>query len=63
MSPLELREKIHAQLDQIPEVELPKIQQYLDELTTVPTEATSPPHRRFTPSSTQIHGSLARRRF
>jgi hypothetical protein len=44
MSPLELREKIHAQLDQIPEVELPKIQQYLDDLTTVPTEATSLPH-------------------
>jgi hypothetical protein len=42
MSPLELREKIHAQLDQIPEVELPKIQRYLNELTTDSTYATLP---------------------
>jgi hypothetical protein len=42
MSPLELREKIHAQLDQVPEVELPKIQQYLNDLTTASTDSTSP---------------------
>jgi hypothetical protein len=42
MSPLELREKIHAQLDQVPEVELPKIQQYLNDLTTASMGSTSP---------------------
>jgi hypothetical protein len=43
MSPVELRQKLHDQLDQIPEVELPKLQQYLAELTlspAVPTVAT-----------------------
>jgi hypothetical protein len=33
MSPLELRQKLHAQLDRIPEVQLPQIQQYLTTLT------------------------------
>jgi hypothetical protein len=37
MSPLELRQTLHAQLDQIPEVQLPEIQQYLTALTDVPT--------------------------
>jgi hypothetical protein len=42
MSPLELRQTLHAQLDQIPEVQLPEIQQYLTALTDVPTPTPSP---------------------
>jgi hypothetical protein len=37
MSPLELRQTLHAQLDRIPEVQLPEIQQYLISLADVPT--------------------------
>jgi hypothetical protein len=33
MSPLELRQKLHAHLDRIPETQLPKLQQYLTTLT------------------------------
>jgi hypothetical protein len=46
MSPLELRQRLHAELDRVPEVELPKIQQYFTELaipklhSALPTVAT-----------------------
>jgi hypothetical protein len=40
MSPLELRQRLHAELDQIPEVELPKVQQYFTELAIPTTHAT-----------------------
>jgi hypothetical protein len=37
MSSLELRQRLHDELDRVPEVELPKIQQYLFELTNPST--------------------------
>jgi hypothetical protein len=42
MSPLELRQELHIQLDQIPETQLPKLQQYLAELAIQSAPPTAP---------------------
>jgi hypothetical protein len=42
MSPLELRQRLHAELDRVPEVELPKIQQYFTELASPAVDSVLP---------------------